>query len=113
MPEILPRVLALGDAAYVGFLNRVDADIEQHGMNFPPEPDARLIHRDPSCVTAPVRQLDMKSIDLGSVIWATGYTYDFSWIDLSVLDARGVPIHDRGIARFLEFTSSACRGSPG
>ena len=94
----LAESLALGDAAYVGFLNRVDAYIEQHGMNLPPEPDAHLIHRDPPCVTAPVRQLDTKSIDLGSLIWATGYTHDFSWIDLPVLDARGTPIHDRGIA---------------
>jgi putative flavoprotein involved in K+ transport len=45
-----------------------------------------------------VRELDKNSIDLGSLIWATGYTFDFSWIDLPVLDAGGVPIHDKGVA---------------
>ena len=94
----LPESLALGDAAYANFLDRVDAYIEQHGMNLPPEPDARSRHPDPPCVTAPVRLLDIHSISLRSLIWATGYTYDFSWIDLPVLDVRGTPIHDRGVA---------------
>ncbi len=94
----LPESLALGDAAYANFLDRVDAYIQQHGMNLPPEPDARSRHPDPPCVTAPVRQLDIHSIKLRSLIWATGYRYDFSWIDLPVLDARGTPIHDRGVA---------------
>jgi putative flavoprotein involved in K+ transport len=31
------------------------------------------------------------------VIWATGYGLDFGWINVPVLDARGAPIHRRGI----------------
>jgi putative flavoprotein involved in K+ transport len=40
----------------------------------------------------------MNCIDLGALIWATGYAYDFSWIDLPVLDTTGAPLHDRGVA---------------
>ena len=32
------------------------------------------------------------------MIWATGYTFDFGWIDLPVLNARGEPRHARGVA---------------
>jgi putative flavoprotein involved in K+ transport len=94
----LPESLAFGDAAYDSFLNKVDKYIEQHGMNLPEEPQARAKHPDPPCLTHPVRQLDKNSIDLGALIWATGYRFDFSWINLPVLDATGAPIHDRGVA---------------
>ena len=94
----LAESLAFGDAAYRSFLDKVDHYIEQHGMNLPPEPQARATHLDPPCVTEPVRQLDKNSTNLGSLIWATGYTFDFSWIDLPVLDAGGAPIHNNGVA---------------
>jgi len=35
---------------------------------------------------------------MSSVIWATGYAFDFSWIQLQVLDAKGVPTHVHGVA---------------
>ena len=34
---------------------------------------------------------------IGSVIWATGYAFDFGWIHLPVLGPRGEPRHDRGV----------------
>jgi putative flavoprotein involved in K+ transport len=94
----LAESLAFGDAAYAGFLNKVDDYIERHGMNLPGEPQARAKRIDPPCLTRPVRHLDGNSVGLGSLIWATGYTFDFSWIDLPVLDAGGAPIHDEGVA---------------
>jgi putative flavoprotein involved in K+ transport len=33
------------------------------------------------------------------VVWATGYTCDFSWIKITVLDANGDPIHERGVTK--------------
>jgi putative flavoprotein involved in K+ transport len=94
----LAESLAFGDAAYASFLDKVDNYIEQHGIDLPTEPQARTKRPDPACLAEPVRELDKNSIALGSLIWATGYTFDFSWIDLPVLDAGGAPIHDKGIA---------------
>jgi putative flavoprotein involved in K+ transport len=31
------------------------------------------------------------------VIWTSGYRLDFSWIDLPILDAEGLPRHVRGV----------------
>jgi putative flavoprotein involved in K+ transport len=67
-------------------------------MNLPEEPQARAGHPDPPYLAYPMRQLDKNSIGLGALIWATGYGFDFSWIDLPVLDAGGAPIHDEGVA---------------
>jgi putative flavoprotein involved in K+ transport len=94
----LAESLAFGDAAYAGFLDKVDDYIRHHGMNLPEEPQARAGHPDPPYLAYPMRQLDKNSIGLGALIWATGYGFDFSWIDLPVLDAGGAPIHDEGVA---------------
>lgn len=40
---------------------------------------------------------DGRVLEVGSVIWCTGYEPGFSWIDLPVLDERGEPRHERGI----------------
>jgi putative flavoprotein involved in K+ transport len=94
----LGQNLAYGDAAHGGFLDRVDQFVEQNGLSVPAEPEARARRGDPPCVTEPLRQLDRGVIGLGAVIWATGYTFDFGWIDLPVLAPDGRPKHNRGIA---------------
>jgi putative flavoprotein involved in K+ transport len=93
----LAESLANGDAMYASFLDRVDAHIEHHALAMPQDPAARAMLSDPSCVTEPLRQLDISADGIGAVIWATGYGVDFSWIDVPVLDARGEPVHRRGV----------------
>jgi putative flavoprotein involved in K+ transport len=94
----LGKSLEEGDAAYNGFLDKVDAYIEQTKMRLAEETEARVKLSDPPSVAEPLRQLDKRSVGLSSVIWATGYAFDFSWIYLPILSARGEPIHDRGVA---------------
>jgi len=90
--------LAYGDAAYDAFLDSVDAYIEKKQMKSPLEPAARTRLPDPPALTHPIRRLDVCRARLGSLIWATGYTCDFSWIDLPVLSVEGYPRHERGVA---------------
>jgi putative flavoprotein involved in K+ transport len=41
---------------------------------------------------------DGSRIKVDNVIWSTGFTSDYSWIDISsVLGEKGLPIHERGI----------------
>jgi putative flavoprotein involved in K+ transport len=94
----LGQSIAYGDVAYRAFLDMVDAYVEQKKMSLPAEPAARTKLPDPPCVSAPIRQLDTRNTGLGSVIWATGYVFDFGWIDLPVLDTNGAPRHERGVA---------------
>ena len=44
-----------------------------------------------------VRSLDLKSANIATVIWATGYHMDFSWIQIPAFDGRGYPTHQRGV----------------
>jgi putative flavoprotein involved in K+ transport len=40
---------------------------------------------------------DGRVLEVSNVIWCTGFTPDFTWIDLRLPTHRGWPIHDRGI----------------
>ncbi|HTO64705.1 MAG TPA: NAD(P)/FAD-dependent oxidoreductase [Bradyrhizobium sp.] len=94
----LSATLAAGDKAYFSFLDIVDKHVQKSGLDdAPPEPGARIIARDPACVTAAIAQLDLKKEGITSVIWATGYTFDFGWIDLPVFDSSGEPKHRDGV----------------
>jgi putative flavoprotein involved in K+ transport len=77
----------------------VDAYLAKAGM--PPAPleddPADLPDPQAECVS-PLRQLDLRHAKVGTVIWATGFTADFSWIHLPVLDAEGRPVHQGGIS---------------
>ncbi|MCF2502087.1 NAD(P)/FAD-dependent oxidoreductase [Dyadobacter sp. CY107] len=42
--------------------------------------------------------VDLKDYHISSIIWATGFTSDFSYLKIPVLDASGVPIHLDGVS---------------
>jgi putative flavoprotein involved in K+ transport len=94
----LADTLAYGDAAYGAFLDKVDAYVAEKKMILPFESGARARIPDPPCVINPLRLLERRTAGLSSVIWATGYGFDFSWIDLPVVNERGEPRHHHGIA---------------
>jgi putative flavoprotein involved in K+ transport len=89
--------LAGGDGVYTAFLDMADAHFESHDLKMPQDPGARAMLPDPACVSAPLRRLHLGESGIHSVIWATGYGVDFGWIDIPVLNARGEPVHNRGI----------------
>lgn len=94
----LAQTLARADAGYLALLDEADAFIERNGLDLPPEPGARAIAPDPACVRQPILSLDLAEAGIGTVIWATGFTQDYSWLKLSACDASGRPGHLRGIA---------------
>lgn len=43
-------------------------------------------------------QLDLQRAGVSCIIWATGFTFDFSWIHFPTTDDAGKPLHDRGVS---------------
>ncbi len=41
--------------------------------------------------------LDLRQAGVGSVIYGTGFRFDFGWIDFPVFDERGYPRYERGV----------------
>lgn len=93
----LPDNVVRGDAAYLSILDQADAYITRMGMNLPTEPDARTTEPDPQCLAQPILELDLADAGIKSIIWATGYTQDFSWLKVDVFDDDGRPQHQRGV----------------
>jgi putative flavoprotein involved in K+ transport len=46
---------------------------------------------------SPRLQLDLRSGEIRTVLWATGFRPDYRWLELPVLDAKGALRHDGGV----------------
>ena len=89
--------IRFADAKSAEFKREIDAYIARYGIPAPPAEDDPADRPWSDAVDAPLR-LDLAAAGVGSVIWCTGFTGDFSWIRLPVLDALGQPRHTRGVS---------------
>jgi putative flavoprotein involved in K+ transport len=96
--EGLAENIAQGDADYFEVLREADAYIEQNGLDLPPEPEAWQLLDDPECLKNQILSLDIARAGIRTIIWATGFKVDFSWMDVQTFDDKGYPIHKRGIS---------------
>ena len=71
----------------------VDELIQRRGLDAPPaEPDEHDLPVD----LDPPAALDLGAGEVGSVIWCTGFTGDFAWLDPALVGGDGLPRHDDG-----------------
>ncbi|KKW66774.1 FAD-dependent oxidoreductase [Lampropedia cohaerens] len=94
----LVRNIAQGDADYFEVLREADAYVERTGMDLPPEPEAWELLPDPECLKHPVLSLDLAAAGITNIVWATGFQFDFSWLQVNAFDETGAPLHKRGIS---------------
>ena len=87
-----------GDANYLSVLDEADAYATRNGLDLPAEPEARQFEPDPDCLTNPILELDLAKRNVRSIIWATGYATDFSWLKVDAFDSSGRPRHQRGVS---------------
>ncbi len=90
--------IAAGDANYLSLLREADDYAFREGLDLPAEPEAHLIPSDPSCLTDPILSLDLAEAGITTVIWATGFAQDFTWLEVDTFAPNGKPQHDRGVA---------------
>jgi putative flavoprotein involved in K+ transport len=113
----LEKNIAGGDANYLGMLQAADAYIAREGLDLPEEPEAHKLGEMPACATDPLLTLNLKDAGVTSIVWATGYALDFSWIKLDIFEAGGKPRHKRGVSEvpglyFLGLAWLSRRASP-
>ncbi len=112
----LGRNLDAGDANHNALLDEADAYVAKNGLDLPEDPQARARYPDAGCITTPLRELDPAQAGISTVIWAVGFTADYSWIKSDSFDPQGRPIHQRGVSRepglyFLGLPWQSRRGS--
>ena len=112
----LAKNIANGNAYTLSLLDQADAYVIRNGLEFPEEPEARKVLPDPKCVTDPILELNLDEAGINSIIWATGFDVDYSWLKVDALDKNGKPKHERGISAepgvyFLGLPWQSRRGS--
>jgi putative flavoprotein involved in K+ transport len=112
----LGRNIKNGDANYLSLLDEADEYIARNGLDLPEEPDARVLGPDPECVTNPLTELNLAEAGITSIVWATGFAVDYSWLQVDALDESGMPKHQRGVSSepgvyFLGLPWQSRRGS--
>jgi len=93
----LHETLTKVDQFEIDTLRRVDEYIVSAGWSAPQETLTRL--RD-GYEQPQITALNLHAHGIRSVLWATGYVFDFSLVQLPVVDADGYPIQTRGVTRF-------------
>ncbi|KJK07473.1 flavin-containing monooxygenase [Pseudomonas tussilaginis] len=90
--------IARGDENYLALLDAADAYIARNGLDLPAEPEARIMLPDPDCITQPILELDLAKAGVTTIIWATGYSVDYGWLQVDAFKADGKPQHQRGVS---------------
>ena len=89
----LANACTLSDLKMRRLLRGFDDWAAKAGLSGLPAPESVA----PTVVAKPHRLcLDLRSGQIRSIIWATGFRPDFSWLDLPVFDAKGRIRHDGG-----------------
>jgi putative flavoprotein involved in K+ transport len=91
----LRNVCSLADLKLTRLLDEIDEWAAENGVDGEVDPPHRL----PNTVVDddPLLSLDLAAGDIQTVLWATGYRSDYSWLDIPVLDRKGEIKHDGGV----------------
>ena len=91
----LRNVCALADLKLGRLLDTIDEWVTDNGLDDDIDSPERLA---PTVVDdEPRLSIDLAGGEVESVIWATGYQPDYTWLHLPVLDRKGEIRHDGGI----------------
>lgn len=93
----LKENLAKADKFEADLVKLVDEYIGNTGLDVPVEklPELRYGYESPI-----IENLDLNATGITTIIWAMGYTFDFSMIHLPILDNDGYPHQNRGEADY-------------
>lgn len=91
----LLNMCALSDLKMGRLLDRIDEWAQKNGVDAVVGPP----HRPPPTRIEPAPSLgmDLASGEIKTIIWATGYRPDYSWLEVPVLDRKGRIKHDGGV----------------
>ncbi len=91
----LRNVCALADLKMNRLLDAIDAWATERGLDG--EIDLPRRSEPTGIEASPPLLLDLARGAVKTVIWATGYRPDYSWLDVPVVDAKGQIRHDGGV----------------
>ena len=91
----LHNVCALADLKQERLLDVFDEWARTEGLDA--DLDAPERYAPTQVPRSPRLQLDLRSSEFRTIIWATGFRPDYRWLDVPVVDAKGQLRHDGGV----------------
>ena len=89
----LRNMFTLADLKMGRLLDTFDSWAEDQGGDDVAAPERLAPTRVPEAARW---QLDLRSGEIRTIVWATGFRPDYQWLDVAVLDAKGQLRHDGG-----------------
>ena len=86
---------ALADLKCNRLLNNIDEWITNAGLESQTANAERL--ESTRVPAKPLLGFDLSAGKIKTILWATGYRPDYSWLDLPLMDRKGKLIHDGGV----------------
>jgi len=102
--------LARADGFEAMFVQMVDGYLQGLGLDLPEE---TLPHLRDGYDQPIIERIDLDAAGIGSVVWATGYDFDYSFVRLPVFDSDGFPIQKQGVTRYPGLTFAGAPWMPG
>ena len=91
----LRNLCALADLKMLRLLNTIDEWISENRIEAEVGPPQR--YDDTEVEESPPLLLDLVKKNINTILWATGYRPDYSWLEIPLLDRKGKLRHDGGI----------------
>ncbi|MCZ6509877.1 MAG: pyridine nucleotide-disulfide oxidoreductase, partial [Alphaproteobacteria bacterium] len=91
----LRNMSALADLKMIRLLDTIDEWAAENGVDDEVEPVERFAPTEVD--DDPPLGMDLTSGEIKTILWATGFRPDFSWLDVPVLDRKGMVRHDGGV----------------
>jgi putative flavoprotein involved in K+ transport len=88
--------IARSDDVARKLIAEIDAYIRERGISAPVD-ETDFFRTRP---VARVGDIDLRRAGISTVLWATGYDFDYEWVDLPVFDEYGYPAQRRGVTAY-------------
>jgi putative flavoprotein involved in K+ transport len=89
---------AMADLKMNRLLSTIDEWVTKNGIDGEVDAPHRLAST--KVESAPPLSMDLAASKIRTIVWATGYRPDYSWLDVPVLDRKGLVRHDGGVTEY-------------
>ena len=96
----LTEILKAVDDHPVKWKANVDTYIEANGIQAPPDDSIEPPHIQSWPTTETPEKIELRESGIETIIWSTGFKYDFDWIKLPITDERNYPNQRRGVTEY-------------
>lgn len=93
LAEDAETILAAADAMCAETVGAISAHAAAQGLEVPPPPTVDVDRARPHPTS-----LSIRDAGITSVVWATGYSFDYDWVHAPCLDDAGQPVQQRGVS---------------